>query len=184
MQPGWHNTSREGSSPLITSSEKRRVGGREAGTRVTWTDTSFNLIHWSMQQRGEARRGREIIKRQGPYKCAPRWHGRDWILKRRAKRSKAKRNTIDCFHSSDRGHWWGISYFNVFSGNLGFRLGRGWGKFKERFSFSILFNFIFSKPSLHAQIDVHHKFAAIRETNCSCIRLCVCRGGSHSDFPS
>lgn len=24
----------------------------EAGARVTWTDTSFNLIHWSMQQRG------------------------------------------------------------------------------------------------------------------------------------
>lgn len=30
-----------------------RVGGVwEAGARVTWTDTSFNLIHWSMQQRG------------------------------------------------------------------------------------------------------------------------------------
>lgn len=141
MQSGYQKTSREGSSPLITSSENGGVGLREAGALVTWTDTLFNLIHWSVQQR---RRGREIIKKLGSYKCALRWHGRDWIWKRRAKKSKVKRNRIDWFHSSDRSHWWGMSYFSVFWG----RICWGFLQFSLRvFHFPIS---IPANPSLHS----------------------------------
>lgn len=93
MQPGWRKTSREGSSPLITSSESREGGLREAGARVTWTDTSFNLIHWSMQQRGvEAREGDN--QEAGPLKMCSEmtWKRLDLETKSKEEQSQAEHN--------------------------------------------------------------------------------------------
>lgn len=72
-------TSRVGSSIVITSIVCVCTCGVVG---LGWPQqTLFNLIHRRVKQRlgGRLRRGREIIKRPGPYECALWWHGRDWI---------------------------------------------------------------------------------------------------------
>lgn len=145
MQPGWHKPAGRGPLPWLPAVRAGGVGGWGDG------DLDRHLIQFNTLEHaaaGELRRGREIIKRLGPYKCALRWHRRDWIWKRRAKKSKAKRNTNDWFHSSDRSHWWGMSYFNVFWGRRIW-----WGFLKFNISVFIPYS-LFSKLSpLHSRLQ-------------------------------